>query len=265
VRDISKVKNEKVAVVIGGTGQIGRTVVERFLDAGCRTAVVSLHSHTPEEFAYLKDQFAFRVLFYQADITLESQVTKCFRKIEEDFGRIDYLVYTVGVPPDTDTLLKNLSISDWDKTFDVYVKGFFLCFREGLKMMVPGTHMMAVSSAITRFPNDMLPPVCAGAYAAAKSALDEFLKWARREAHEQGILLSRFAPGAVDTPFHQKAPPRSKPPAVLPMQEIAVRIVEAMIGSQEIDLQIVAGSKRQLPLTNTNVICSSKLIDSVLK
>lgn len=99
--------------------------------------------------------------------------------------------------------------------------GYFLCFRECMKVMRLGEHILAMSSAITRFSSDNLPPIYAGHYAASKAALDALLKWAKREAHEKGILLSLIEPAVVDTPFQQNALIYRKPPAVISLTQLA--------------------------------------------
>jgi NAD(P)-dependent dehydrogenase (short-subunit alcohol dehydrogenase family) len=242
----------KSAIVIGGTGRIGRAVVSSLLNTGCKVAVVAYRDHSTDEFAD-SEHARELLLLCQADITIEQQTKECLERIKQAFGRIDYLVYSAGITSEPDVPLADLTTDEWSRTFDVYAKGFFLCFREGLKLIERGGHIVAISSAITRFPADMLPKIYAGQYAAAKAALDELVRWARREAHERKILLSRLAPGAVDTPFHQNAPASRKPPAVLPLRLIAEKIIHAISSSQEIDLQIVAEPNQVLASSTSSL------------
>jgi len=173
-------------------------------------------------------------------VTVDDQVHSCLEGIRSTAGRIDFLIYTAGLEPDSDIPLAVYRTDAWCATFNTYVTGFFFCFREGLKVIERGGHIVAVSSAITRFPANALPPIYAGHYAAAKAALDELCKWGRREAHERGILLSRIAPGAIDTPFHRAAPAHLRPPALLPVQVVTEKIVQAVMNGEEIDQELVA-------------------------
>jgi 3-oxoacyl-[acyl-carrier protein] reductase len=230
--------NGRLAIVVGGTGLIGEAIVKTLVRKDCRVASIARHKDRLDE---IVKATGGRSMAYQADAADPDEVRHCVDTIARDQGEIDFLVYSAGIAPDPDVPLADYQVEDWDATFDVYVKGFFLFFRETLKVIRPRGHILAVSSAVTRFPPDKLPPgVFVGHYAAAKAALDEFCKWARREAHERSVLLSRLAPSAVDGPFHQNAPPHRRPRAVLPLETVAHRIVQALLDNLEIDEELVA-------------------------
>lgn len=246
----------KVAIVVGGTGHIGKALVTALYRSGCKVAVVARHKHSLEELTSLEPNSSSEVKIYQTDVADEIQFGECLKEVKRDFGRVDHIVYTPGITSEY-FALADCSTEVWRRTFDVYVTGFFVCFREGLKLIERGGHLVAISSAITRFPSDLLPQVNAGEYAAAKAALDEFVRWARREAHQNGLLLSRVAPGAIDTPFHQDAPAYRKPPAVLPLEVITNKIAEVLLTGQEVDLQIVAEPKQvSQPSVSTMIVAS---------
>jgi len=96
-----------------------------------------------------------------------------------------------------------------------------------------------MSSAVKRFSSDNLPPIYAGHYAASKAALDELLKWAKREAHEKGILLSLIAPAVVDTPFQQNALIYRKPPAVISLTQLSDEVSKALLTKKEYDFYLM--------------------------
>lgn len=111
----------------------------------------------------------------------------------------------------------NYPAEAWRATFEVYLTGFLFPLQHALRLLPRGGHVIAISSAITRFAATNLPGgFWAGHYAAAKAALDELCKWARREAHQRGLMLSRIAPAALDTDFHRSAPAFRRPSAVIP-------------------------------------------------
>lgn len=227
------------AVVVGGSGQIGRVVVEHFLREGCHVAIVS-RGITDTSFVEKWEQDAkARTKQFSADVGNEREVKNCLERINRELKQIDYLVYTPGLPPDTELPLAEYPPTRWEATFRVYTTGFFLFFRESLPYMGAGGHIIVLSSAVTRFRGDGLPPLNAGHYAAAKAAVNEFCKWARREAHEKNILLSRIAPAAVDVPFHRNSPPDRRPLAMIPVDAVASRVVRAALDGVEIDEEMV--------------------------
>jgi 3-oxoacyl-[acyl-carrier protein] reductase len=155
-------------------------------------------------------------------------------------GHATVLVYTPALPPDVDIGLASYPLEAWQSTFAVYVTGFLVAFQEGLRLMRPGGHIVALGSAVTRFDGQHLPPLFAGHYSAAKAALNELCKWGRREAHRKGVLLSRVAPGALDVPYHREAPEERRPRAMLPVPVVVGQIVMAVNEARELDLEIVA-------------------------
>lgn len=232
-------KDSKVALVVGGSGSIGQAVVKELLNAGCAVAVVGRGIHSLTDLTDHPTQKA-ECVFYKADVTNSEQVQGCFQEVKNKFGHINFLVHTPGITPDPDTPLIDYKTEDWYATINIYLTSFFFCFRESLKVLEPNGHVLTLSSAVTRFPGDKLPPLHVGHYASVKAGLDEFCKWARREAHEHGILLSRVAPGAVDTPFHQQAPAHRRPSAVISLGDLANTIVTALMDGKELDQVIVA-------------------------
>jgi 3-oxoacyl-[acyl-carrier protein] reductase len=229
----------RVAVIVGGSGQIGRVIAEHFLREGCRVAIVSRGTAGSAFLENWDRDARARTTQYRANVGDEREVKACLASINGELKQIDFLIYTPGLPPDTDVPLAMYPTAKWEQTFGVYVTGLFLFFRETLPYLGDGGHIVVLSSAATRFRGDNLPPFFAGHYAAAKAAVNEFCKWARREAHERSVLLSRIAPAAVDVPFHRNAPPNRRPPAMIPVDVIASKVVRAAIDGIEIDEELV--------------------------
>lgn len=233
-------ENGRVAVVVGGSGEIGRVIAEFFLREKCRVAIVS-RGMADSSFLenWDRDARAYTTQ-YRADVGDEHEVRACLASINGELKQIDFLIYTPGLPPDIDLPLAKYPTAKWEETFRVYTTGLFLFFRETLPYLGEGGHIVVLSSAVTRFRGGNLPPFFAGHYAAAKAAVNEFCKWARREASERGVWLSRIAPAAVDVPFHRNAPPDRRPAAMIPVNVIASRIVRAALDGIEIDEEMVA-------------------------
>jgi 3-oxoacyl-[acyl-carrier protein] reductase len=221
------------AIVIGGSGQIGRAIVDNFIRAGCRVAVVA-RGRTKISWPDKEDQ----VLTVRADVGNERQVHEVFRHVKEAFGEINFLVYAAAIDPDPDNPIAEYSLTSWEETYRTYVTGVFICMKEALHHLEPGGHFVVLSSAVTRFQEKSLPPLYIGHYASAKAALNELCKWVRREFHARGLLLSRIAPAAVDVPYHRNAPPHRKPAKLIPLDSIASKIVHASLNSVEVDEDI---------------------------
>jgi NAD(P)-dependent dehydrogenase (short-subunit alcohol dehydrogenase family) len=218
----------QTCVIFGGTGAIGGAISERLIALHWRAVTVSRHTRKFE------DGSATHVL---ADVTSEDSVKAAVRGISGT-GPINAVVYAAGLMPDVGVPLSQYSSEDWQRTFATYADGLFYVYKAILPVLSFGGHIVVISSAITRLTATTLPPFNAGHYAAAKAAVDEFCKWARREAHTKGLLLSRLAPGSVRSPASEKlAVPTSNS---LPLEAVAEKVVAVLAGHYEIDEQMLA-------------------------
>lgn len=222
---------ERTCVIFGGTGTIGRSIADLLLKSRWSVVTVSRRSLDVSENA------ARHVV---ADVTSEESVTAAVKSIA-DTESINALVYAVGLLPDIELPLWQYASKDWRSTFAAYLDGFFYVYKAVLPAMDHGGHIVAISSAITRLTSDTLPPFNVGHYAAAKAAMDEFCKWARKEAHGKGVLLSRLAPASVRSPASKvlRVPPGNS----LPVADVASRVVSAIINDHEIDEQMLVAPK----------------------
>lgn len=234
----------RVAVVIGATGHLGRALVARLLQEDCRVAAVARSHSELEELRQCHQTQRDLLSLHAKDIRVEAQVHDLFREIKAGGGEIDFLIYSAGIKPDPDVCLADYSLNSWNETISIYLTGYFLCLREALNVLAANGHIIVVSSAATRFTTETLPSIHAGHYAAAKAAVDELSKWARRDAHDRKLLLSRIAPGALDMPFHLNAPACRPPVAVLPASAVACKVVDALIRRQECDQMMIAPAPR---------------------
>ncbi len=214
-------------VIFGGTGDIGGAIADQLTLAGC--AVVRVCRNPPAS----SDRSPSYVV---ANATDEDSVVRAVREILKG-GSIDAVVYAVGLPPDVQVPLAEFATSDWRQTFKVYVDGLFYVYKAVFPFFPRDGHFVVISSAITRLNPNALPPFHAGHYAAAKAAVDEFSKWARREAHAKGVLFSRLAPGSVRSAASAiLGVPES---SSLPLDAVAQRVVTALIHHEEIDEQML--------------------------
>src|SRR5579859_1350860 len=220
----------KIAVIVGGTGQVGSVCAATLAQNGFRVFSLSRHPSVdsgPE------------VEWHSCDVLDSEAFRSLLNEIAVASGTFDALVYTPALNPDVDIPLAEYSLERWHANWNVYVTGFLVAFQESLKLMRGGGHVVALGSAVTRFTWDHLPPFFAGHYAVTKAALNELIKWSKREAHANGILLSRIAPGALDVPFHRNAPDHRRPKKVIPVPQVVEQIVVALLNSTELDLEIV--------------------------
>ncbi len=229
----------RTAIVFGGTGAIGSEIAAELLEAGANVYVVSRGQRSNSPLQSRCAALRIHPTFVRADVLVESEVNKVFNSLRGESQNIDFVIYSVGSHPDVEVPLSRFPLSSWATNIDLYATGFLCCFQQALRWLGHGGHLVALSSAITRFTAEALPPFHAGHYAAAKASLNELCKWGRREAHEKGILLSRLAPAAVESEA-QKFLPAAVARPMLSTRDVATRIVTALQTGTELDEELFA-------------------------
>ncbi len=143
-----------------------------------------------------------KAIAYQANVSIEEDVIQMFKKIDEDFGKIDALVNNVGV------LEKQSRVEDMDwqrlqKTLNYNVISSFLCCKEAIKRMSSknggiGGGIVNVSSIASKTgaPNEYVD------YAASKAAMDTLTIGLAKEVANERIRVNAVRPGFIYTNIH---------------------------------------------------------------
>ncbi len=178
-----------VAVVTGGSGGIGRAVIEELAGRGWETVSLSRREGT--------------------DVSSEADVKRAFGRLE----RVDALVHCAAVLVKAN--VRELTVSEWDAQVSSSLRGAFLCSREAFVRMRPGGSIVMVSSLSGVQGAEKFPGMAA--YVAAKSGLAGLTEALAVEGRPLGIRVNAVSPGAVDTPMLKIAGvegPRLQPVAV---------------------------------------------------
>lgn len=127
----------KVAIVTGGGTGIGKEISRLLAAAGAHVVVNYSRSET-EAYATAAELATnqVKVVPIKADISSAADVAALIERTERELGRLDVLVnnagYTRFVPMKD---LEGMPEEDWDRTFDVNVKGIWLCTKAAAPAM----------------------------------------------------------------------------------------------------------------------------------
>ena len=189
---------DKVSIVTGGSRGIGAATVKRFAEEGAK--VVNFDTLQDEGEALAK-KLGDRVSYRNVDITKEANVIAAVKSVADAHGRVDILVNNAGIPG-VNKYAHEVDVADWDKVFDVNVKGMFLCTKHTLPHM-----MKQKSGAIVNFSsiygligNNDLPP-----YHATKGAVLMMTKTDAVCYAPYGIRVNAVHPGSTMTELFMKA------------------------------------------------------------
>jgi NAD(P)-dependent dehydrogenase (short-subunit alcohol dehydrogenase family) len=227
---MTKELTDRVAIVTGASGGLGRGIAEALAAAGARTVLAARRTELLEEVASGIAKAGGTALPVTTDVTREDEVVRLFRKIHETYGRLDILVNNAGVPTHVPT--EDIALAYWQDVLDVNLTAAFLCSREAIKIMKgqspQGGRIVNVGSVSAKTPRpDSLP------YTATKFALQGMTHQLTMDGRKYGIVASIVHPGATLSSFstrrgRTKAGPGAAPDDYVMAPEDVAQVVVLM-------------------------------------
>ena len=217
---VEKKIGKRVALVIGGTGGIGRATCLQLAKDGFD--IVINYRHNVELAKKIKEQIIAlggKALIVNADISSFEQVQNMIKKIIRKFGTITVVANcaTANIP--------NIKIHDlkWERIqeqFDLNVKGSFNIIKCVIPVMENNKYgkIINITTQYIETPNSQLVH-----YITAKSALHGFTKALAFELGYKGIRINLVSPGMTDTNLLADIPEKTRvlTAAQTPLRRIA--------------------------------------------
>ena len=178
--------SDKVALITGASGGIGRAITALFAAEGAQVAASDLTA--PED--------GHADLALALEVTDEDHWAQALSAVVERFGRLDVLVNNAGLALAKD--LEETTLAEWRRVMAVNLDGVFLGTRAAIGAMreTGGGAIVNLSSAAGLIGAPML-----AAYSAAKGGVRLFTKSAALYCAEKryGIRVNSLHPGFSDT------------------------------------------------------------------
>jgi NAD(P)-dependent dehydrogenase (short-subunit alcohol dehydrogenase family) len=195
--------SNKVVLITGGTGALGKTLSQRFISSGATTIATYLDD---EKIQAIRGQNKINAELIKADVTREEQVVKLISTIVERFGHIDILVNSVGGYLGGKSV-EELEEHEWDLMMNLNLKSAFLISKYVIPVMKssgPGGKIVHISSK-----TGLKSEGRDSAYAASKSGLIRLVESISQETKEFGINVNCILPSVIDTEANRRAMPRA--------------------------------------------------------
>ncbi len=123
---------DKVALITGAAGGIGREAALLFSREGALVVAVDLNEPGGRETIALLDKQGCRGHFVQADVSKAADCEGMVAAAEKAYGRLDVLFNNAGIMLDGDDDAVGTTEAIWEKTMAVNLKGVFLGCKYGI-------------------------------------------------------------------------------------------------------------------------------------
>lgn len=185
-----------VALVTGSSRGIGRAVARALAEAGYSVAI---NYHTGKAAAErlaaeLRAECGADCEVFCCDVADEAQVEAMFAAAEQRLGAVELLVNNAGIA--RQQLFTDITATEWDRLFDVDVRGVFLCSRAATCSMLH-RHSGSIINISSIW--GITGASCEVHYSAAKAAVIGLTKALAKELGPSGIRVNCVAPGVIDT------------------------------------------------------------------
>jgi len=196
--------SNKLVLVAGGTGGLGRAVSLAFLEEGASVAVTFRRQ---EEFDALKQSAGPQPSLsgHNVDITVDAAVTKMVEAILANHGRLDVLVNTVGG--------YKAGMKFWEQDSQVVDEMLYLNLHSGYTLaraVVPAMLRQGEGAIVNVAAKAALDaPARAAAYAASKAAAIAMMNSLAADLKGTGVRVNSVLPSIIDTEPNRKAMPNA--------------------------------------------------------
>ncbi|MGH3799782.1 MAG: SDR family NAD(P)-dependent oxidoreductase [Pseudonocardiaceae bacterium] len=185
----------KVALVTGAGSGIGQAAALRFAAEGASVAVVDLQAQGAALTAMMiAKEDDGQSLAIAADVCDAEDIAYAVDVAVEEFGALDVVYNSAGVTSSGSVAVAREG--DWDRCFEVNVKGTFLCARAALRHMGEGSSIINQGSV-----SGMVGVPNLAAYCAAKGAVVALTRSMALDLAPRGIRANVICPGAVHNPL----------------------------------------------------------------
>ncbi len=212
---------DKIAVVTGAAGGIGRGIANRFVGEGARVAIADLNAEAAEATASaINSTHPGRAFAVAMDVTDEAAVNAGVEAVVKHWGGVDILVANAGVQIVHRT--EDFPFADWKKLLAIHLDGAFLTSKACLP------HMYKQGSGSVIFMGSVHSKEASAlksAYVTAKHGLIGLSKVISKEGGPKGVRANVICPGFVKTPLVEKQIPEQAVRLGISEEEVVKRVM----------------------------------------
>ena len=190
---------DKVAIITGGGGGMGRVAAQLFAGEGARIVVAEFSEAAGSETVDLVRKAGGDATFVKVDVSREADARLMVDHAVATYGRLDVLYNNAGIMPEADHSVIDTDVDTWDKVMAVNVRGVFLGCKYAIPAMIDGGSGSIIN--IASFVALLGCSVPQDAYTASKGALLALTRSLAVQFGPKGVRTNAICPGPVETPL----------------------------------------------------------------
>jgi NAD(P)-dependent dehydrogenase (short-subunit alcohol dehydrogenase family) len=191
--------DDKVALITGAAGGIGRVAAELFAAEGARVVIADIVESDGKEAVDTIREAGGDAAFVAADVSDTAQVEAMVRFALDTYGALHVLYNNAGVLPPDDAGTLDTPDATWERVMQVNLKGVWLGCRYGIPALLEsgGGSIVNVSSLVALM-GSAVPQI---AYTASKGGVMAMTRELAVEYARRGIRANVLCPGPIETPL----------------------------------------------------------------
>jgi NAD(P)-dependent dehydrogenase (short-subunit alcohol dehydrogenase family) len=192
------------AVISGAAEGLGYGIADRLGSEGASLALLDNNEALLFKSVNVLREKGYDVEGFIADVSIEDQVKQAMESAGTRFGKIDIMVNSAGIVGPTSTKITDYPVDEYDKIYQVNLRGSFLMTKYAIKIMEKNNYgrILLIASMAGKEGN----PFMTG-YSSMKAGVIGLVKGIGKEYAQTGITVNGLAPAVIKTAMNDKTAP----------------------------------------------------------